>query len=121
MRLYWTTAHRLTDIKRSESYSVDTLALPPLFWDDLKQVLGMLAQSRLALIREKFTGHYVADKLLPLIEQVRRLLEVRPGTWTSEFEIRACGSLWLTPSKITEAKEVAMRPCLKASLLTGRC
>jgi hypothetical protein len=71
MRLYWTTAHRMTGIKNTESYSTDSLALPALFWDDLKQVLGMLTQSRLALIQQEFTGHYSADKLLPVIEQVR--------------------------------------------------
>ena len=86
MRLYWTTAHHLSDVKRTESYSTDSLALPTLFWDDLKQVLGMLTQSRLALLQQALTGHYFADKLLPVIGQVRRLLQVRQGSWAADAE-----------------------------------
>jgi hypothetical protein len=33
----------------------ETIAIPPLFWDDLKQVLGMFVQSRIATIREELT------------------------------------------------------------------
>jgi len=86
MRLYWTTANDAADLKRSESYAPDTTSLPPLFWDDLKQVLGMLAQSRIAQFTQARTGHYTADKLAPLIEQVRRLLQARRGSWTAETE-----------------------------------
>ena len=84
MRLYWTTAQRIDGVKESERYAPETLALPPLFWDDLKQVLGMLAQTRIATLTDALTGHYAADRLAPLIKQVRRLLGARHGTWTPE-------------------------------------
>jgi hypothetical protein len=43
----------------------ETIAIPPLFWDDLKQVLGMLVQSRIATIREELTERYSANQLAP--------------------------------------------------------
>jgi hypothetical protein len=65
MRLYWTTGNELTAPKSSGLYSAsaETIALPPLFWDDLKQVLGVLVQSRIAAITDKLTGHYYADRI----------------------------------------------------------
>ncbi|HXZ01507.1 MAG TPA: tetratricopeptide repeat protein [Stellaceae bacterium] len=87
MRLYWTTAETLAGAKQSERYPVETVALPPLFWDDLKQVLGMLAQSRIATLTAALTGHYMADKLASLIADVRKLLQNKQGAaWNAETE-----------------------------------
>jgi hypothetical protein len=41
------------------------------FWSDLKQILGLLTQSRIAALTFAHSGHYVADRLAPLIAQVR--------------------------------------------------
>jgi Tetratricopeptide repeat len=89
MRLYWTTGRDFIGVKQSGLYQDtmgDTIAIPPLFWDDLKQVLGMLVQSRISTIQEELTGRYMADQLAPLIAQVRRLLQARNGTWNGETE-----------------------------------
>ncbi len=88
MRLYWTTGGDLEGVKPNGLYpdSRETIAIPPLFWDDLKQVLGVLVQSRIAAITRELTGHYSADRLTPLIAQVRKLLQARQGDWTPETE-----------------------------------
>jgi hypothetical protein len=88
MRLYWTTGSEVAAVKSTGLYPdvAETIAIPPLFWDDLKQVLGVLVQSRIAAITEKLTGHYSADQLAPLIDQVRKLLQARQGTWDAETD-----------------------------------
>ena len=88
MRLYWTAGSGPWAFKATGLYpdSAETIALPPLFWDDLKQVLGVLVQSRISTITEKLTGHYSADQLAPLIVQVRKLLQARQGVWNAETD-----------------------------------
>jgi tetratricopeptide (TPR) repeat protein len=87
MQLYWTIGPVPAGAKRTERYQpAETLALPELFWNDLKQVLGLLVQSRLAAIAEQLTGHYSADRLEPLIDQVRKLLKSRQGEWSPETD-----------------------------------
>lgn len=90
MRLYWTTGQTVSGAKASGVYGVqtDTVALPELFWDDLKQVLGLLMQSRLAVVKKKMTGHYAADQLAPLIAQVRKLLQAQQGNWGPDTDAK---------------------------------
>jgi hypothetical protein len=123
MRLYWTTGRDLIGVKQSGLYQdtvADTIAIPPLFWDDLKQVLGMLVQSRISTIQEELTGHYSADQLAPLIAQVRKLLQARNGTWNSETEAR-----YVTPLPTLYCRAAinwATMICFaRASLRTSKC
>ena len=91
MRLYWTTGGDFVGVKQSNLYRdtvAETIAIPPLFCDDLKQVLGMLVQSRIATIREELTERYSANQLAPLIAQVRKLLLARNGAWNGETVAR---------------------------------
>jgi tetratricopeptide (TPR) repeat protein len=86
MRLYWTPSRDVSGAKASEKYlpQTETLALPELFWSDLKQILGLLTQTRLAELTFDQPGQYVADKLAPLIAQVRALVESKEGVWNPE-------------------------------------
>jgi hypothetical protein len=84
MRLYWTPARDTPGAKSTGKYQTETIALPSEFWDDLKQILGLLTQSRIAALTFDQPGHYVADKLAPLIAQVRALVENRVGVWNPE-------------------------------------
>jgi class 3 adenylate cyclase/tetratricopeptide (TPR) repeat protein len=90
MRLYWTTGEAMAGSRGSGLYQdqADTIALPALFWDDLKQVLGLLVQSRLADLRRQLTGQYSAPQLAPLIDQVRTLLQTQQGVWKPETDAR---------------------------------
>jgi hypothetical protein len=83
MRLYWTPAREALGAKSSGKYlPTETLALPEEFWGDLKEILGLLTQSRLADISFGQPGHYIAGKLAPLIRQVRALIEKRKASGT---------------------------------------
>jgi tetratricopeptide (TPR) repeat protein len=84
MRLYWTPARDVPGAKSTGKYSTETIALPAEFWSDLKQILGLLTQSRIAALTIDQYGHYVADKLAPLIAQVRALVQSREGVWNPE-------------------------------------
>jgi len=86
MRLYWTPAQDVPSAKFTGKYQpqTETIALPPEFWNDLKHILGMLAQSRLAALTDEQFGHYVADKLVPLVAQVQVLVQSRKGIWNPE-------------------------------------
>ena len=76
MRLYWTPARDVSGAKSTGKYQpqTETLALPVEFWSDLKQIFGLLVQSRIAALTSDQPGHYVAEKLAPLIAQVRALV-----------------------------------------------
>jgi len=95
MRLYWTPAREVPGAKSTGKYlaQTETLALPAEFWDDLKQILGLLTQSRLAALTFAQPGHYVADKLAPLIAQVRSLVQSKEGVWDPETLARVRFSL----------------------------
>ena len=86
MRLYWTPSQEASGAKASGKYlpHTETISLPEEFWSDLKQIFGLLIQSRLAELTFDQPGHYVADKLAPLIEQVRALVQKSEGVWNSE-------------------------------------
>jgi hypothetical protein len=61
MRLYWTPALEAPGAKSSGKYlPSETLALPDEFWGDLKEIRGLLTQSRLADISFGHPGHYIA-------------------------------------------------------------
>ena len=86
MRLYWTPSRDVVGAKASGNYqprSVETITLPDAFWDDLKQILGLLSQTRLAELTDQ-PGHYIANKLKPLIDQVRKLVQSKEGAWNAE-------------------------------------
>jgi hypothetical protein len=114
MRLYWTPSREVSGAKASEKYlpQIETLALPELFWSDLKQILGLLTQTRLAELTFDQPGQFVADKLAPLITQVHVLAEAKkesgiqkPWPW--------CSSAWPMRSESTasspERMSVSMR------------
>jgi hypothetical protein len=86
MRLYWTPSRDVSGAKASEKYlpQTETLVLPELFWSAVKQVLGLLTQTRFAELTFDQSGHYIADKLAPLIAQVRALVQSRQGIWNPE-------------------------------------
>jgi hypothetical protein len=86
MRLNWTRAPDVPGAKASEKYQLptETIALPAEFWSDLKQILGLLTQSRIAELTFGQPGTYVAAKLEPLIRQVRALVEKKEGIWDPE-------------------------------------
>ncbi|MGC2222998.1 MAG: tetratricopeptide repeat protein, partial [Methylocella sp.] len=87
MRLYWTPSREISGAKASGNYqpqSTETIALPEAFWSDLKQILGLLAQTRLAELTFDQEGHYVADRLAPLITQVGALADSKEGVWNPE-------------------------------------
>ena len=86
MRLYWTPSPAVKDAKASGKYQLpsETIALPAEFWSDLKQILGLLIQTRLAELTFGQEGHYVADRLAPLIAQVRTLADSKEGVWNPE-------------------------------------
>jgi hypothetical protein len=86
MRLYWTPARDIPGAKSTGKYQpqTETIALPVEFWRDLKQILGLLVQSRIAALIFDQSGHYVADKLAPLIAQVRALVQSKEGVWNPE-------------------------------------
>jgi hypothetical protein len=84
MRLYWTPARDTPGAKSTGKYQPETIALPSEFWSDLKQILGLLVHSRLAAFTFDQPGHYVADRLAPLIAQVRALIQSKEGIWNPE-------------------------------------
>jgi hypothetical protein len=102
MRLYWTPARDVPGAKSTGKSlpQTETVALPLEFWSDLKQILGLLVQSRIAALTFDQSGHYVADRLAPLIagplagpEQGRRLGSGNPG-WCAVQPRHCARPLW---------------------------
>jgi tetratricopeptide (TPR) repeat protein len=95
MRLYWTPARDVSGAKSTGQYQpqTETIALPEEFWSDLKQILGLLTQTRLTELTFDQPGQFVADKLAPLIAQVRKLVESKEGVWNPETLARVRFSL----------------------------
>jgi tetratricopeptide (TPR) repeat protein len=71
-RLYWTAACEVVLSKPSERYKIEDMALPELFWDDFKSVLGLIVASHDEELWQ-LEGHYMVDKLKPFVERVRYL------------------------------------------------
>jgi tetratricopeptide (TPR) repeat protein len=95
MRLYWMPARDVPGAKSTGKYQpqTETIALPLEFWNDLKQILGLLTQSRLAELAVDHSAHYVAHRLAPLIAQVRALVQSKEGVWNPETLARVQFSL----------------------------
>ena len=87
-QLYWTSSHA-GERKPGDYRPTEDLKMPPVFWDDLADVLGLLAVSRYADLYGE-GGHYVADRLAPFIAKVRRLLAASAGK--SEWNADALAS-----------------------------
>jgi tetratricopeptide (TPR) repeat protein len=86
-KLYWTASQELrSPAPMRESYLIaEDLSLPELFWEDLAQVLQLVVAARAGEFT-KLQGTFIADRLKPLIAQVRGLLDARPRPrgWTNE-------------------------------------
>ena len=82
-KLHWTTAREVKHNKAWGRYqpSNESFELPAIFWEDLSQLLQLLALTQYAEFADQ-QGHYIADQLGPFIHKVRSLLEnstMRPG------------------------------------------
>ena len=94
MSLHWTTTTR-TDFKSIENYRPREADydLPELFWQDVSDVLGLLATAAASEFNKQ-GGHYVADQLKPFIDRVRSLLhsnKLRSGNDAALWVILADG------------------------------
>ncbi|MGH6841011.1 MAG: hypothetical protein ACREDV_02815, partial [Methylocella sp.] len=60
MRLFWTPARDVSGAKSTGKYlpQTETIAQPSEFWSYLKQILGVLVQSRLTELTFDKPGHY---------------------------------------------------------------
>jgi hypothetical protein len=65
MRLNWTPSQDVPGSTGKYLPQTETLALPELFWNDLKQIVGLLTQTRFAELTFDQSGHYIADKRAP--------------------------------------------------------
>ncbi|MGF6597588.1 tetratricopeptide (TPR) repeat protein [Paraburkholderia sp. GAS448] len=75
IRLHLTTSRDETRTSSAGRYrTIDDQNLPPLFWQDLTDVLGLLVATSEAEF-EAHEGRYQADKLIPFIKRVRTLLK----------------------------------------------
>jgi hypothetical protein len=76
LSLHWTTVARIQVTSNSETYRPreSDLDLPRLFWNDLRDVLGLLVIAGATEFRNQ-KGHYLADQLQPFIGRVRSLLQ----------------------------------------------
>ena len=83
-KLYWTPVQAVGNAASGRYSMTDELSLPPLFWQDLMGLLGLL----IANSDTEFSAHdgcYTVDKLAPFIERVRRLLQSsKADHWRAE-------------------------------------
>ncbi len=85
-KLYWTPTRELELKKEFGRYQpTEDLNLPSIFWSDLGDILGLLVSTYSAEFHAQ-EGHFVADKLSPFIERVRRLVDAskRQERWSTE-------------------------------------
>jgi len=84
-QLYWTTSEGATPKKPSDRYGLDeNLRLPSVFLSDLSDILHLLVVTQSSAFNAE-EGHFLADRLRPFIERVRRLLEGEAvKNWTAE-------------------------------------
>jgi hypothetical protein len=75
-RLYWTTSWGKKRAK--EVYQPENFKLPDLFWSDLVEVLRLVVAHYSA---EFSAGHgqFMADRLVPFIERVKKFIAASPG------------------------------------------
>jgi hypothetical protein len=85
-KLRWTPTRELELKKEFGRYQpTEDLNLPSVFWNDLGDILGLLVSTYDAEFRAQ-EGHFVADRLSPFIERVRRLVDAskRQERWSTE-------------------------------------
>jgi tetratricopeptide (TPR) repeat protein len=86
--------------------------LPELFWNNLKQILGLVvatADSRFGALK----GHYTADQLAPHIARVRHLLDTQE-TWTQQQ--RAPIEYFLASALFSLGEQSGDNGCLRESI-----
>jgi tetratricopeptide (TPR) repeat protein len=86
-RLFWTPARAAAHGKATDLYAVQEFELPPVFWTDLAQWLGLLVESQAAELN-KLEGQYAAGRLLPFIERTRKVLDVEARSWDADTRAR---------------------------------
>jgi tetratricopeptide (TPR) repeat protein len=76
-KLHWTVNKDLEGIKEFGRYPVNAndLDLPPIFWEDVQNVLTVLTLNEAAEYAKEEEGHYIADRLKPFIGRVRDLIQ----------------------------------------------
>jgi tetratricopeptide (TPR) repeat protein len=88
-KLHWTTAAEVSLQGYSGRYvPTEDLNLPPLFWDDLVEVLRLVV-ARYGAEFLASRGQFIADRLKPFVERVRTLLahaRWSPGAWADVSE-----------------------------------
>jgi tetratricopeptide (TPR) repeat protein len=76
-RLYWTTSEKSK--RPQDPYPAqDDFKLPPIFWKDLVNVLGLLVDSESARYFNS-PGHFIADNLRPFVARVSQLFHGSQG------------------------------------------
>jgi len=88
-KLHWTPARHLELKKKFDRYQLtEDLNLPSVFWSDLGDILRLLVISYGAEFHAQ-KGHFIADKLSPFIEKVRRLVNGGEGQerWNAETRV----------------------------------
>ena len=91
MQLYWTPRKHIRGVEFSDKYPTETIALPSVFWDDLKQVLGLLIQSRITEITDQ-SERDLADNS-PLLDQSgRHVVDNSTRPWISPDGMLPTGS-----------------------------
>jgi hypothetical protein len=73
-KLYWTVAEDIIQEKRYDRYQISEFRLPELFWNDLGNILCLLAVNYASQFYAK-SGHYISDQIAPFIEKVRSVLD----------------------------------------------
>ncbi len=78
LQLRWTVGRKESSAGR---YVPDTdLNLPPVFWEDLTKIVGLIVQTRLSPFLS-LRGTYQADKLKPFIADTKQLLSAQSAQW----------------------------------------
>jgi tetratricopeptide (TPR) repeat protein len=76
-KIYWTTNgdRADNDLKPTQKAFDDDLHLPPVFWADFSNVLGLVVTTSAGELLGSTEGHYIVDKLHPFIERTRSLVD----------------------------------------------
>jgi tetratricopeptide (TPR) repeat protein len=86
IRLYWRPSELGLAKVRTAKYipSADTVALPPLFSQDLLKVLSLLVHTRLARLEHTQPGNYPMQELRQRIQDAEALIARPTELWNSE-------------------------------------